>query len=88
MTRFHGQILRTLGIFIEMLGMLVLFFRTKTDGAGVPLPGAFSLGQAWTIIGCGFVIWLFGSVVIYWPRSPRNESQSAGARADEGNLKL
>ena len=71
MTRINGQILRTVGIFIEMLGVLAVVFRTHTNEAGVPLPGSFSRTQAWTVIGCGFVIWLFGSIVIYWPRQPR-----------------
>ena len=87
MNRLHGQILRTVGILIEMLGILALVFRTKTDEAGTPLPGSFSQTQAWAIIGSGFVIWLVGSIVIYWPR-PRTSSRSAEQPQDERRLKL
>jgi hypothetical protein len=86
MTRFTGQIVRTAGIFIEMLGILALVFRSSTDEAGNPLPGSFSRTQVWAVIGCGFVVWLFGSIVTYWPRKPRGKgSESDGA---EGRLRL
>ncbi len=88
MTRFQGQILRTAGIFIEMLGILAFFFRTKTDEVGMPLPGSFSLAQVWAIIGCGFLIWLFGSIVIFWPRQPHGKGRSSEEHEDGETLKL
>jgi hypothetical protein len=88
MTRLQGQILRMLGIFIEMLGIFVLIFRTRTDQGGVPLPGSFSQAQAWAVIGCGFLIWLFGSIVIYWPRRRYKGSRTIEGLEDEGRLKL
>ena len=88
MTRLQGQILRTVGLFIEMLGILALVFRTRTDEVGTPLPGSFSRPQAWAVIGVGFVIWLFGSIVLYWPRRSRKDIPRAENGADKGRLKL
>lgn len=88
MSRVQGQILRIVGLFIEMLGILLLVFRTKTDDLGAPASGSLSRTQAWWIIGCGFVAWLIGSIVIYWPRPPRRDSQRLQEPNDPGRLKL
>ena len=86
MNRFTGQIVRTLGLLIEMLGILALVFRTRTDQAGVPLPGSFSTRLVWTVVGVGFVIWLVGTVMTYWPRPTRAERPAS--MDDDGKLKL
>ncbi len=72
MTRTTGQILRMLGLLIEMVGILALLVWNRTDGAGVPLPGSLSARQVWTVVITGFVIWLVGSILFYWSR-PRPE---------------
>ena len=61
---FTGQIVRTLGLLIEMLGILALVFRTRTDQAGAPLPGSFPVRLVWIVVGVGFVLWLVGTVMI------------------------
>jgi hypothetical protein len=88
MTRIQGQILRTGGLFIEMLGILALMFRNRNDGVGMPLLGSFSEPRAWAVIGAGFVIWLLGNVVIYWPRPVRKQVPRAEDAADQGKLRL
>jgi hypothetical protein len=69
--RLTGQILRMVGLLIEMLGILALAFWTRTDAAGAPLPGSFSARQVWIGVGAGFVIWLAGSLLLYWPEPAR-----------------
>jgi hypothetical protein len=88
MTRIQGQILRTVGLLIEMLGILVLVYRTKTDAAGSPLPGSLSLTQAWAVIGAGFALWFVGSIVIYWPRAERRHLPVDTDQNDQERLKL
>jgi hypothetical protein len=68
MTRFIGQILRILGLLIEMLGILVVALWARGDAGGGDPPGSFSLRLAWTAVAVGFVIWLIGTTLIYWPR--------------------
>lgn len=68
MNSFTGQIVRTLGLLIEMLGILALVFRTRTDQGGVPLPGSLPIGLVWAVVGVGFLTWLIGTVMIYWTR--------------------
>ncbi len=86
MTRTTGQILRMLGLLIEMAGILVMLVWNRTDGAGAPLPGSLSSRQVWTIVIAGFVIWLVGGILFYWPRPGRNKPQ--GNRADYHELNL
>lgn len=88
MSRIQGQILRTVGLFIEMLGILALVFRTKTDEVGVPLPGSLSRPQTWAIIAVGFVVWLLGTIVIYWPRPRRKPDSSNQQSPPTGELRL
>ena len=63
--------MRTLGLLIEMLGILALVFRTRTDQAGAPLPGSFPVRLVWIVVGVGFVLWLVGTVMTYWTRQTR-----------------
>jgi hypothetical protein len=71
MSRFTGQILRIVGLLIEMLGILAAALRTRRDQADGPLPEFISTRLIWTVVGVGFVIWLIGSILTYWPRSHR-----------------
>ncbi|HKM55886.1 MAG: hypothetical protein ACLP7Q_05125 [Isosphaeraceae bacterium] len=86
MTRTTGHILRMLGLLIEMAGILVMLVWNRTDGAGAPLPGSLSSHQVWTIVITGFVIWLVGSILFYWPRPGRNKSHVHRADSHELNL--
>jgi hypothetical protein len=68
MTRTTGQILRMLGILIEIAGILALLVWNRTDRAGAPLPGSLSARQVWTVVITGFLIWLVGTILFYWHR--------------------
>ena len=86
MTRTTGRILRMLGLLIEMAGIFVMLVWNRTDEAGAPLPGSLSSRQVWTIVITGFVIWLVGGILFYWPRPGPNKPQ--GSRADFHELNL
>ncbi len=68
--RFAGQIVRLIGLAVEVLGILAQALRSGTDSHGAPLPGHFSSRQIWTGVGAGFVMWLVGTILIYWPTLP------------------
>jgi hypothetical protein len=85
MHRSTGQILRFVGLLIEMLGILGLAFWTRTDPAGTPLPGSFPPRLAWIVVGLGFVIWLAGNTLIYWPRV-EHKRKSSKSRIDDLQL--
>jgi hypothetical protein len=80
MTRIHGQILRLVGIFIEMLGILALAFWTKSGPDGAPLPGSITQRTGWAVIVGGFGVWALGNAVIYWPRGDRGKIADAESR--------
>ncbi len=86
MTRTTGQILRMLGLLIEMAGIVALVAWNRTDGAGAPLPGSLSSRQVWTIVITGFMIWLVGSIIFFWPRRRRNKPRLD--RIDDHELNL
>ena len=60
------------GLLVEMLGVLALMkgnegiFATK-----VHLPGFEPIPLAWIGVAVGFVLWLVGTVLVYWSRPPR-----------------
>jgi hypothetical protein len=82
MARFTGQILRFLGLLIELLGFYALAFRTGTDESGVPLPGSYPLRLVWGVIGSGFVIWLAGTIMNFWVRAGSAETPARGSEHD------
>ena len=84
MNRSTGRVLRLIGLAIEVSGLLVQARWTKTDQTGVPLPGHFSSRQVWIAVGIGFVLWLIGTLLIYWQPGKRERSGSG----DLGELKL
>ena len=86
MRRVAGQIVRLIGLALEALGLLAQGFKTQTDDAGLPLPGNFSSHQVWTVVGVGFVMWLTGTLLIYWPPFPR--SRRSGPEPHRGGLRL
>jgi len=85
MKRATGQIVRLIGLAIEVVGLLAQVVWTRTDQTGAPLPGQFSTRQVWIVVGCGFVIWIIGTILTYWPQ-PGLERRSSTGNVEE--LKL
>jgi hypothetical protein len=68
--RFAGQILLFVGLAVEMLGILAAALSSRRgDGAAVPAAG-LSTQQIWIVVGAGFVLWLVGNLLTYWPGHP------------------
>ncbi|MFO0890649.1 MAG: hypothetical protein U0790_16080 [Isosphaeraceae bacterium] len=82
MQRFAGQILRFLGLLVEMIGIMTLAFRTGIDEAGTPLPGSVSSRAAWAIIIAGFLTWLSGTLVNFWTRAARHDGTAQPSKLD------
>lgn len=63
--RYTGQILRIVGLLIEMFG-LAAFAMSPKGGAGDDR-GWFGLTtqQIWLIVIVGFIIWLTGTITIH-----------------------
>ncbi len=76
MKRATGQIVRLIGLAFEVAGLLAQVLWTRTDQTGAPLPGQFSSRQVWIVVGCGFVIWMIGTVLTYWPRVGQRKRSS------------
>ena len=85
MSRSNGQIVRMIGLAIEVAGILAQALWTRTDQTGAPLPGNFSSLQVWIVVGVGFVLWLAGTILIYWPQNTGKRQSSA---RDVGDLNL
>ncbi len=85
MRRSTGQIVRLIGLAIEVAGLLAQVLWTRTDQAGAPLPGQFSSRQVWGVVGAGFVIWMIGTILTYWPQPGQRRRSST---KDIGELKL
>ena len=60
--------MRLIGLAIEVVGLLAQVLGTKTDQAGIPLPGHFSSHQVWIVVGVGFAFWTVGTILIYLPQ--------------------
>jgi len=85
MRRSTGQIVRLIGLAIEVAGILAQALWTRTDQTGDPLPGHFSSRQVWIVVGVGFVIWMIGTILTYWPQ-PASRRRSSTEEVRE--LKL
>ncbi len=85
MKRSTGRILRLIGLVIEVAGLFAQVTWTKTDQTGAPLPGQFSSRQVWITVGVGFVIWMIGTMLTYWPQPGQNGRSST---EEIGELKL
>ena len=85
MKRSTGQILRLIGLAIEVAGLLAQVLWTRTDQTGAPLPGQYSTRQVWIVVGVGFVIWMIGTILTYWPQ-PASRRRSSTEEVRE--LKL
>jgi len=76
MKKLVGQFMRLGGLLVEMLGVLAVMkgdegkFATKLH-----LPGFEPVPLAWIGIALGFVLWLVGTVLVYWSRPSRRASR-------------
>jgi hypothetical protein len=73
-----------LGLAIEVAGIAAQLFRTRTDQTGAVLPGHFPASYIWLVVGLGFVLWLIGTTMMYWPRN--NTSTQSNAKISDLNL--
>ncbi len=86
MRRTIGQIVRLIGLAIEVVGLLAQVLRTRTDQAGIPLPGHFSSHQVWIVVGVGFAFWTVGTILIYLPQFGSAKEGTSGDQV--GRLRL
>jgi hypothetical protein len=65
MTHRIGQILRGVGLLIELLGVTAVVAQPRAnEAARIPLPGGTSVALGWLAVGAGFLIWLAGRIMI------------------------
>jgi hypothetical protein len=77
MTKLVGQFMRTGGLLVEMLGVFAVMQENEGKlAAKLQLPGIEPIPLAWVGIGLGFVLWLVGTVLVYWSRPSRKASSS------------
>jgi hypothetical protein len=76
--RLTGQILRVVGLLIEMFGIMSLGLRSRGDDAGGGLGGLLSRREVWVIVALGFAIWLVGSILTYWPQRTLKNAKMPG----------
>jgi hypothetical protein len=76
--RVAGQILRYVGLLIEMLGILAVALSSRQENIGPDAPGGLSPRQIWIVVGTGFVLWLAGNVLTYWPGNDQTGRIRAG----------
>lgn len=84
--RFAGQVLRLIGLAIEMLGILagVLSSRQDTNESTAGFVPTFRM--ICFVVGTGFVLWLAGTILTYWPG--RVSPGQNAARKGSGDLEL
>ena len=77
MTNVTGQILRMIGLLIEMFGVWGVY--TAADGqpaARIVFPGGRSVPLAWFWPwGWGLVVWLLGTAMVYSSRRRRRTAE-------------
>jgi hypothetical protein len=65
MKRVVGQILRVVGLLIEMFGVIgVVTGRGDIEALHLRLSGGTVVSPAWIVLALGFVIWLVGTILI------------------------
>ena len=77
--------MRLIGLAIEVGGILAQGLWTRTGQTGAPLPGHLSSRQVWIVVGVGFVIWVIGTILTYWPQ---NTTTSRSSTRNVGDLNL
>jgi hypothetical protein len=74
-----GQLLRMVGLLIEMLGAVgVVRERGGELGPTVRIPGGASYSAAWVALVVGFVVWLVGQILLAATRRPRRNKPPSG----------
>jgi len=75
MTHRTGQILRAVGLLIELLGVIAVMAQSRTNNvARISLPGVGSVSLGWLAVAAGFVVWLTGRIMISGsPRAKRGD---------------
>ena len=72
MKKTTGHVIRISGLLIEMLGVWGVFNATGAkDPARLQLPGGTVVPLAWLAVGLGFVLWLTGTILVYFSRPAR-----------------
>ncbi len=77
MPRLLGQLMRLGGLLVEMLG--VLFVMKGNEGifaTKVHLPNIEPIPVGWVGVALGFVLWLIGTVLVYWPRPSQRKASA------------
>jgi hypothetical protein len=60
-----GQILRALGLLIELLGVIAVMVESRSAGATrIPVPGGGWIAAGWIAVAVGFSTWLAGRLII------------------------
>jgi hypothetical protein len=70
MTRTRAHVIRTIGLFVEMAGVVAVYAgRDNPAPIGLRFPG-FSgvLPLSWLVFGVGFIIWFTGIVLVFRSR--------------------
>ncbi len=74
--RMTGQLLRLVGLLIEMLGVVgIIRERGGSELPRVPIPGVPAVSAAWFAVVLGFVVWLAATILLAATRPPRRESR-------------
>jgi hypothetical protein len=64
MSNTTGQILRAVGLLIELLGVVAVVGQSRiNEVARIPLPGG-SAAIGWVAVGAGFLMWITGRIMI------------------------
>lgn len=80
--RVAGQVLRAMGLLIEMLGVIGVV--RERGGQALPqltIPGGPVFSVAWVAVVLGFVLWLAGTIVLVATRGRRDLTQDSDAKA-------
>jgi hypothetical protein len=72
MPRYTGQILRILGLLMEMFGLSSVALASR-DGSGHWL--GLTTEQVWTVVIVGFVFWLTGTILNFQIAMHRRRAQ-------------
>jgi hypothetical protein len=79
-----GQILRAVGLLIELLGVIAVMAQSRTNEiARIPLFGG-SVVIGWLAVAVGFVMWIIGRIMI--ASSDRRKHNSKPAPPFERDL--
>jgi hypothetical protein len=76
MKKVTGQILRLVGLLIEMLGVMgVVTGRGDIESLRLQLSNGTLVSPAWIAVVLGFVIWLVGTILLFGSKQKKPPSQ-------------